>query len=96
MGEVGIYWRDYLYELSFAQILLISRGYHARHHSGWEQARLIAYNAAFAFGSKTTPPPADEWLPFPWEKQPDIELTEEEVERERERIRQENEKRGRE
>lgn len=96
MGEVGINPKEYLYELTFCEILLISRGYHARKHAGWEQARLIAYNARFAFGSKTTPPPVEDWLTFPWEQHPDQELDEDEVEDLRERIREENRKRGKE
>lgn len=67
VGEIGIPRTEYLYELQFVDLLLISRGYFNRLHPGWEQARLVAYNAHYCMGSKTTPPTVDEWLPFPWE-----------------------------
>ena len=67
VGEIGINFRDYLYRLTFCQILLISRGYHNRHHAGWEQARLVAYNARFCMGSKDPIPLITEWIKFPWE-----------------------------
>ncbi|MBR5776583.1 MAG: hypothetical protein IKY42_10095 [Bacteroidaceae bacterium] len=79
MGEIGYNRREYLYILSFCDILLISRGYFCRHHAGWEQARLVAYNAHYCMGSKTTPPAVNEWLPFPWEKNINI-PTDEEIE----------------
>lgn len=69
MGEIGINRKEYLYELGYIDILLIIRGYQRRLHSGWEQARLIAYNARFCMGAKNPPTPL-EWLPFPWEREP--------------------------
>jgi hypothetical protein len=69
VGEIGINRREYLYELDYVDILLIIRGYQRRQHSGWEQARLIAYNARFCMGAKNPPTPL-EWLPFPWEREP--------------------------
>lgn len=69
MGEIGINRREYLYELNYVDILLIIRGYQRRQHSGWEQARLIAYNARFCMGANNPPTPL-EWLPFPWEREP--------------------------
>ena len=53
-------------------------GYHARHHAGWEQARLIAYNAHYCMGSKDPVPLVDEWIKFPWEKEPALPITDEE------------------
>lgn len=67
VGEIGIDRKEYLYDLMYWEIILIVRGYFARKHSGWEQARLIAYNAHFCMGSKDIPPTVDQWLPFPWE-----------------------------
>lgn len=85
MGEIGINWHDYLYRLSFCQILLISRGYRARHHAGWEQARLVAYHARYCMGSKEPPPTVSEWIRFPWEHDmPDI--TQEDIDAMREEI----------
>ena len=68
MGEIGIPRREYLYELTYCDILLIIRGYHARHHAGWEQARLVAYHARYCMGSKEPIPAVSEWIKFPWEQ----------------------------
>ena len=57
VGEIGIPRREVLEELKLWEIVLITRGYFKRLSSGWEQARLIAYNA-HAFGSKHQPPPS--------------------------------------
>lgn len=92
VGEIGINWREYLYELEHWQIYLIIRGYYNRQHPAWERARLIAYQSAFAFGSKNTPPPVNEWLPFPWEHLKEDPLDEDEIEEIRQRIREENKK----
>ena len=53
-------------------------GYHARHHAGWEQARLIAYNAHYCMGSKDPVPIVTEWIKFPWEKESAPPITDEE------------------
>ena len=55
-------------------------GYHARHHAGWEQARLIAYNAHYCMGSKDPVPTITEWIKFPWEQEqePEPPITDEE------------------
>ena len=79
VGEIGINFRDYLYRLTFCQILLISRGYHNRHHAGWEQARLIAYNACFCMGSKDPIPLITEWIKFPWEITPSTPISQEDI-----------------
>lgn len=67
MGEIGISWRDYLYELTYCQLTLIDRGYRRRHRANWEQARLIAYCAAHAMGGKNIPA-IEKWMPLPWEQ----------------------------
>jgi len=69
VGEIGQPRTDYLYEMTYIEILLIVKGYFRRNHSGWEQARLVAYNARYCMGSKEPPPPVSEWLPFHWEKE---------------------------
>lgn len=92
VGEIGINWHDYLYELRYWHILLISRGYAKRQRPAWEQARLAAYSSAFALGSKNTPPEIQEWLPFPWEQQQEKILEADEIEEIRNRIREENKK----
>ncbi len=69
VGEIGISRHEFLYELRLWEIILITRGYVKRYHAGWEQARLVAYHAAFAMGSKHTPPIITQWYPLPWEKE---------------------------
>lgn len=89
VGEIGIPRREVLEELKLWEIVLITRGYFKRYHPGWEQARLIAYNAAHAFGSKHQPPPVTQWLPFPWESSRNDLPSDDEVNEIREAIRQE-------
>jgi hypothetical protein len=68
VGEIGIPRHEFLNELKFWEIRSIIRGYNARHHSGWEQARLVAYHSRFCMGSKDPIPDVHRWLPFPWER----------------------------
>ena len=68
MGEIGISSHEFYYELKWWEVRSIIRGYNARHHHGWEQARLVAYNARFCMGSKDPLPTVTEWLKFPWEQ----------------------------
>jgi hypothetical protein len=78
VGEIGIPRLEYLYDLRYWEILLITRGYFRRHHPGWEQVRLIAYNAHYCMGSKDPVPLVDEWIKFPWEKEPAPPITDKE------------------
>lgn len=96
VGEIGISRHEFLYELRLWEIILITRGYVKRYHAGWEQARLVAYHAAFAMGSKHTPPLITQWYPFPWEKQilEDELPSDEEVEKTRRELQAMNEKNG--
>lgn len=89
VGEIGIPRREFLYDLSRAEIILITRGYFRRYHPGWEQARFIGYHAAHAMGSRTPPPPPSQWFPLPWEKS--AKPSDEEVEEMRAIIKRENE-----
>ena len=91
VGEIGVPRREFLYELRLWEIILITRGYFRRHHPGWEQARLIAYNAAHAMGAKN-PPTVTQWLQFPWEKEPQEDVSDEEVNEIRRQIEAENAK----
>jgi hypothetical protein len=68
VGEIGFDRHEFLYELTFWEIRSIIRGYNARHHAGWEQARLVAYHAHFCMGAKETPPQPEQWYPFSWER----------------------------
>ena len=68
MGEIGFPRREFLHDIKWWEVKSIIRGYNARHHAGWEQARLVAYNARFCMGSKDPLPTVTEWLKFPWEQ----------------------------
>ena len=97
MGEIGFPRREFLYDLVWWEVRSIIRGYNARHHHGWEQARLVAYNAHYCMGSKETPPTVSEWIKFPWEQSTESGSTmptDEEVERLRQMLREENAKAG--
>ena len=72
MGEICFPRQEFLNDLKFWEIRSIIRGYNARHHSGWEQARLVAYNAHYCMGSKEPPPTVNNWLKFPWERPEEI------------------------
>jgi hypothetical protein len=78
VGEIGFPRREFLNDLRWWEIKSIIRGYNARHHHGWEQARLVAYNARFCMGSKDPLPTVTEWIKFPWEKETVIPITEDE------------------
>jgi hypothetical protein len=89
VGEIGIDRREFLYELKLWEIILITRGYFKRYHPGWEQARLIAYNAAHCMGAKNTPT-ITQWLKFPWERDHAEEISDDEVNEIRKQIEAEN------
>ena len=89
VGEIGINRREFLYELKLWEIILITRGYFRRYHPGWEQARLIAYNAAHCMGAKN-PPTITQWLKFPWERDHAEEISDDEVNEIRKQIEAEN------
>ena len=70
VGEIGFPRKEFLHDLKWWEVKSIIRGYNARHHESWKQARLIAYNAHYCMGlpeGKTAPSLYD-WLPFSWEK----------------------------
>jgi hypothetical protein len=71
VGEIGIPRREFLYEIQFWEARRIIRGYNNRHHPGWEQARLVAYNAHYCMGlpKGEVAPTVTEWIKFPWEKE---------------------------
>ena len=81
VGEIGISRREYLYELSYCEILLITRGYFRRYHPGWEQARLIAHQVHYCMGVSKgdvakTP---QELIPFNWEQKPVVQVSQDEI-----------------
>lgn len=82
VGEIGIARREYLYELSYCEILLITRGYFRRYHPGWEQARLVAHQVHYCMGVSKgdvakTP---QELIPFYWEQKPVVQVSQDEIE----------------
>ena len=79
VGEIGFPRREFLHDIKWWEVKSIIRGYHARHHAGWEQARLVAYNAHYCMGSKDPVPTVEKWITFPWEKSPTIQISQEEV-----------------
>ena len=93
VGEIGIDRREFLYELKLWEIILITRGYFRRYHPGWEQARLIAYNAAHCMGAKN-PPTITQWLKFPWERDHAEEISDDEVNEIRKQIEAENQEKA--
>ena len=68
VGEIGFSYDRFLYGLMWWEVRSIIRGYHNRHHAGWEQARLVAYNAHYCMGSKDPVPNVTDWIKFPWER----------------------------
>jgi hypothetical protein len=80
VGEIGFPRKEFLYELKWWEVKSIIRGYNARHHHGWEQARLVAYNAHYCMGSKDHVPIVSEWIKFPWEQKKVTPLSKSDVE----------------
>ena len=80
VGEIGYNRKEYLYELDYWEILLITRGYFCRSHSNWEQARLIAYHVRYCMGlgKGESAKDIDQWLPFSWERTAPKELSQDE------------------
>lgn len=60
VGEIGRDRHEYLYEMSYCDILLIQRGYRRRNVIQYQLQRLQAYGAFFCMsGTKKRP---DEWM----------------------------------
>ena len=79
MGEIGFPRKEFLHDLKWWEVNSIIRGYNARHHAGWEQARLVAYNARFAMGSKDPIPLVTEWIKFSWEQKSITPLSQDDI-----------------
>lgn len=81
MGEIGFPRREFLHDLKWWEVKSIIRGYNARHHAGWEQARLVAYNAHYCMGvpAGQTTPTVSEWIKFPWEKKATIPISQKDI-----------------
>lgn len=84
MGEIGLSRLEYLYELTFCDLLLIERGYERRHRHLWSAERWSTYHimAAFVGGDKLAEKgvhkPQD-LIKFPWESEPVSPITQEEA-----------------
>lgn len=72
MGEIG-FPRSEFFDIRWWEVKSIIRGYNARHHAGWEQARFIAHQVHYCMGvpSGHTVKMPEEWVPFSWERQAD-------------------------
>ena len=72
MGEIGLNRLEYLYDISFWELLLISRGYHQRQRSLWSATRWQTFRLMECqIGSKEMQrlhwqSPSD-LLPLPWD-----------------------------
>ena len=73
MGEIGLNRLEYLYDLTFCELLLIERGYEMRHRHLWFAERWATYYTMMAFcGSDNMKKsglnnPTD-LLPLPWDQ----------------------------
>lgn len=101
MGEIGLPLNDYLYRLSYADLLLISRGYENRKRDLWSATRWQTYNlmlVSMADIKKAGINSPKDLMPLPWdetgEKEEQVKITQEEIERMREDMRRMNEKAG--
>ena len=89
MGEIGIPRREFLYDITYWEALLIMKGYSNRHREMWSAMRWHAFHVIAAMPyvnlrEKGIMSPTD-LFPFPWEKeQPPVidEKTAEELQRE--------------
>lgn len=90
MGEIGIDRKEYLHELSYCDILLISRGYQRRSRQMWGSARWSTYHQMLASAGTKAMREAGiysqtDLIKFPWEQDAPPPLSaEEEAEMQRE------------
>lgn len=101
MGEIGLPINDYLYRLSYADLLLISRGYENRKRDLWSATRWQTYHlmrVSLADIQKAGINNPKDLMPLPWDKageeEEQVKITQEEIERMREDMRRMNEKAG--
>lgn len=62
MGEIGRDRREYLYDMSYCDILLIQRGYRRRNILQYQLQRLQAFGAFFCMSGTTKTP--EDFLPL--------------------------------
>ena len=101
MGEIGLPINDYLYRLSYADLLLISRGYENRKRDLWSATRWQTYHlmrVSLADIQKAGINSPKDLMPLPWDKageeEEQVKITQEEINRMREDMRRMNEKAG--
>jgi hypothetical protein len=101
VGEIGLPINDYLYRLSYADLLLISRGYENRKRDLWSATRWQTYHlmlVSLADIQKAGINSPKDLMPLPWdetgEEEEQVKITKEEIERMREDMRRMNEKAG--
>ncbi len=79
---MGVPRREYLYELQFWELILISRGYERRHYTMWSAIRWHAYNVMSAIPytdlRKAGINSAMDLLPLPTDKPDEVAITDEE------------------
>lgn len=63
MGEIGRDRREFLYDMSYCDILLIQRGYRRRNILQYQLQRLQAYGAFHCMSGSGNKAPGD-WLPM--------------------------------
>lgn len=100
MGEIGVSRREYLYDLNYTDLLLISYGYEKRRRDLWSSVRWQTYNMMAAqVGTDNMKKsgiysPTD-LLPFPWDNEGSNDtvsapVSSKEVERMQQLMREEN------
>lgn len=84
MGEIGVPRREYLYDLTICDLLMIERGYYRRNREQWSMTRWHAYQVMASFcGSKNLAQsginsPRD-LIAFPWERRHSSPISDEEA-----------------
>ena len=84
MGEIGTNRNEYLYDLSYCDLLLIERGYEHRHRHLWSTTRWQTYYLMLAqCGSdnlrKSNINSPTDLIKFPWDTEPAAPISEEEA-----------------
>lgn len=99
MGEIGFNRHEYLYDLDYCDILLISRGYFRRTREMWSAIRWQTYNlmcVSMTDLNKAGIYKPTDLLQFPWENDREEysgeKLTKEDIEEMRRIMREENER----
>lgn len=93
VGEIGYDRREFLYDLKLWEIRAIVRGFRLRSRTAWESTRMAAY---FIMSSMTDLQKAGihrdtDLVRFPWEKEKEADVSDEDIEHLRELVRKENE-----